>query len=56
MTRRFIRLRTQAHLLIQAASVRHTKPASGGSRHESSKRREPDNTADCCKRAVGCDC
>lgn len=56
MTRRFIRLRTQAHLLIQAASVRHTKPAPGGSRPEASKRLERDHTAGCCKRAAGCDC
>ena len=56
MTRRFIRLRTQAHLLIQAASVPRTKPAPGSSRPESSKRPERDHTADCCKRAVGCDC
>jgi hypothetical protein len=56
MTRRFIRLRTQAHLLIQAASVRHTKPASGGSRPDSVKRLERDHTENCCKRTAGCNC
>ena len=56
MTRRFIRLRTQAHLLIQTASVRRTKLIPGSSRQESDKDSETVHRSDPCKRAAGCDC
>jgi len=56
MTRRFIKLRTQAHLLIQTASVRRTKLIPGSSRQESGKASETVHQSDPCKRAAGCDC
>ena len=56
MTRRFIKLRTQAHLMIQAASVRRTKPAPRGSRCDSDAHLKNDDPAIRCRRAAGCDC
>ena len=56
MTRRFIKLRTQAHLLIQTASVRRTKLIPSNSRQESEKHSDDVHPSDPCKRASGCDC
>ena len=56
MTRRFIKLRTQAHLLIQTASVRQTKLIPGSSRQESDKHPDGVHPSDPCKRTAGCDC
>ncbi len=56
MTLRFIKLRTQAHLLIQNASVRRTKLRPGNSTQESEKHSDGVHSSDRCKRATGCDC
>ena len=56
MTLRFIKLRTQAHLLLQNASVRRTKLIPGNSRKDSEKHSEGIHPTDPCKRAAGCDC